>query len=151
MKKTLILTMLALGFASSSVQADELILTRGAQAKAGVSQVYSLDFVTSGDAVAFQFNIALPKGVDASHVDLTNCVSELPKSHTGQCNVANGQIIGLVFNDTNEAFSAGVVSVGKIAISVGQRRSLGKDLKVSQFLVSDSKAQPISARAEIVE
>lgn len=141
-----------IAIASFAAHADELVLTPGA-GKGGVEQV-SIDFVTNGDAVAFQFNIRLPKGVDASQVDLKSCVADLPKSHRGQCSVAKGQVIGLVANDDNSPFSAGVVPVGKISIKAADRASFnrrGGGMEVAKFLVSDKDANPISSVAKFAE
>lgn len=138
-----------LAFFAFSAGADELLVTPSA-AKAKGGAVYAIDFVSSGEAVALQFNIRLPKGINASKVDLSRCVADLPKSHTGQCSVAKGHIIGLVFNDTNEPFAPGMVSIGKISIDASLAKSQ-KGLQISEFLVSDSKAKPVSSTVTVVE
>lgn len=132
----------ALALCCFNVSAEELLLTAE---KAGGNSALSLDFVTEGQAVAFQFNIKLPKGVTAAQVDLKSCLSQLPKSHTGNCvlNEKIGEIIATVYNDQNVRLPAGVVSVGHISL-----KGVGADaMEVSQFLVSDAKAQPISSKA----
>lgn len=150
MKLCTVLAGIALASASLACSADELIVTPNVS-KAGGAQVYAVDFVTSGNAVALQFNIKLPKGVDARHVDLKSCMADLPKTHTGQCNVAKGHIVGVAYNDTNVPFAAGIVPVGKLYIqSQGKSNRVG-DLRVSQFLVSDKNAQAIESTAKIAE
>lgn len=133
----------ALSIASSSVFAEELIVTTGA-AK-GRSSV-ALDFSTNGEAVGFQFNIDLPEGVSESQVDLKSCVADLPKTHAGQCSVAKGQIIGLVYSDQNAKLPSGLVSVGRISFGA----NVNKALKVSEVLVSDANANPIRSSAKVV-
>lgn len=132
-----------LSIVSSTAVADELLVTAG-NAK-GRSSV-ALDFSTNGEAVAFQFNIKLPEGITADQVDLKSCVSELPKSHAGQCSVAKGEVIGLVYSDQNVKIPAGLVSVGHISFN----GNVQKDLVVSQFLVSDAAANPINSSAKVV-
>ena len=144
--KNFILSGILFAAASASCHADELMLTPS-QEKGRTSQQYAIDFVTAGEAVAFQFNIILPKGVDAKQVNLESCLAELPKSHNGQCSVSNGKIIGLVANDTNTPFEAGIIPVGKISIN---SKSRFNSLKIEKFLVSDKEARPIQASAEFV-
>lgn len=150
MKLHTIFAGIALISLSFACNADELIVTPSAS-KAGAARVYAVDFVTAGNAVALQFNIKLPKGIDAKDIDLKSCVADLPSTHTGQCNVAKGHIVGVAYNDTNVPFAAGIVPVGKIYIqSQGKSVRVG-DLRVSQFLVSDKNAQAIESTAKIAE
>ncbi len=123
--------------------AEELLVTSVAKAK---GSVFSVDVMTEGAAVALQFNIALPKGVLPEQVDLSKCVADLPKSHKGQCSVAKGQIIGIVYNDQNVALPAGVVSIGKIGLNNGAAKSA--KLSVAYFEVNDASARelPVSSR-----
>lgn len=127
----------------TAAHADELIITDSV-AKGGSS--IAVDLVTEGSTVAFQFNIKLPRGVKPSDVDLTKCVSDLPKSHSGQCNVAKGQIIGLVYNDQNVALPAGLVSVGRVGIKSGL--SKGK-LEVAYFEVNDASGRALEAKTSV--
>lgn len=128
---------------SSMAIADELVVTAGAAKKGGS---VALDLVTEGATVAFQFNLQLPKGVDASQVDLSRCVADLPKSHSGQCNVAKGQIIGLVYNDQNIALPKGIVSIGQIGLKGGLVRG---GLTVSDFVASDASAKAVPVKTSI--
>lgn len=130
--------------ASSMASADELLVTAGTAKKGGN---IALDIMTEGSTVAFQFNILLPKGVDGSQVDLSRCVADLPKTHSGQCNVANGQIIGLVYNDQNVALPQGMVSIGQIGINSALSSKTG--LTVSNFVVNDSAARELPAKASV--
>ena len=128
---------------TSIASADELVVTAGS-AKKGSS--IALDLVTEGSTVAFQFNIALPKGIEPSQVDLSRCVADLPKTHSGLCSVAKGQIIGLVYNDQNMALPKGIVSVGQINLKGGISRS---ELTVTDFVASDAAAKALPAKTSI--
>lgn len=128
---------------SSVASSEELIVTAGTAKKGGS---IALDLVSDGSAVAFQFNIPLPKGIEASQVDLSRCVADLPKTHSGQCNVAKGQIIGLVYNDQNVALPKGVVPVGQIGLKGNLSRA---DLKVAYFEVNDASARALPAKTSV--
>lgn len=132
-----------LALVSTTAMSDELLVTSG-NAKGRSST--ALDFSTNGEAVGFQFNIKLPEGISADQVDIKSCVAELPKSHSGQCRVTKSEIVGLVFSDENAKLPAGLVPVGRISFN----GNVQKDLQISQFLVSDANANPISATAKVV-
>lgn len=132
-----------LSLMSQTAMSEELLVTSG-NAK-GRSSV-ALDLSTNGEAVGFQFNIKLPEGISADQVDLKSCVADLPKSHAGQCSVAKGEVIGLVFSDQNAKIPAGLISIGRISFN----GNVQKDLVISQFLVSDAAANPISSSAKVV-
>lgn len=132
---------------SQAVNAEELIVTSVAKA---AGSAFSVDVATDGAAVALQFNIDLPKGVKADQVDLSRCVADLPKTHQGQCSVAKGQIIGIVYNDQNVALPSGVVPIGRIAInnSVVSKRA---KLTVAYFEVNDASAKELVATSRVVQ
>ncbi len=147
--KAFVLFGICLTFASFASNADELLVTSGA-AKAKVGHTYAIDFMSSGEAVALQFNIKIPKGVRDSQIDLSACVADLPKSHAGQCKVAKGHIVGLVYSDTNEALPAGLVSVGRISMNASLVKNQQK-LQFTEFLVSNSKAQPVESTVTVAD
>lgn len=124
------------GFACGAA-ADDLVIT---SSKSKQGSVYSLDFSSNGQAVAFQFEMLLPKGTLANQVNLKQCLSELPGSHHGSCSVNAGKIIGFAYSDSNKLLPAGIVPVGKVVIGGN-----AKGLKVSQFLVSDANAKPVES------
>lgn len=132
----------ACGFQSAT--AEELVVT-SAKSKSGNS--IAIDLITEGSAVAFQFNIPLPKGVAEKDVDLSNCVADLPSTHSGQCSVAKGQVIGLVYNDANVALPAGLVSVGRIGIN-SPASARGK-LSVAYFEVNDSAGRALPVKTSV--
>lgn len=133
----------ALALCSFCAGASELLITPSL-AKGG--STFSIDFVADGEAVAFQYNIALPKGVEADQVDLKACAIDLPSQYVGQCSVAKGQIIGIVANDNNEPFPAGVLPIGKVSISGASVRNLNV-LKL-EVAGADARVLPSSVSVE---
>ena len=127
----------ACAIASSSALANDVLMTQ-ANAKAGGSSQLALDFVNSGDASAFEFEIAVPKG---AKVDTAGCLAELPSSHTGACkfNEKTGRVIVLVYSNANEVLPDGIVPLGRIAIS-----GPSKGAQVEKVLVSDQTGKPLS-------
>jgi hypothetical protein len=129
---------IALCAASVSVaHADQLIFSAD---KSGGSRVAAIDYVSNGDAVAFQFNINVPGGTEAS-VNLKSCVAALPKSHAGQCSFAKGQIIGIVYSDTNELLPKGVINVGTVSV----QSKVAGDLAVASFVAVNREGAPIES------
>jgi len=95
--------------------------------------VVSLDFVAGGDAAGFQFKIDV--GVqNAKEVDLSGCVSSLPKGRAGSCGFKNGVVTGVVYSPDGTAIPAGVISVGRIAVKGGAAQT--KMLSVEAFDVA---------------
>jgi len=116
--------------------ANEVLLTQGEAKSAG--QV-ALDFVNSGQATAFEFEIVVPRGAT---VDTKSCLSEIPSSHTGACRFdeKNGRVIVMVYSNSNELLPEGVVPLGRINVSGGARA------KVQNVLVSDVSGKPLAAK-----
>lgn len=120
----------------SVASADELLMTSSA---AGRAQAISVDYVSSGSAVAFDFKIAVPGGEKAK-VDLSKCMADLPKSHVGQCSFVKGVVIGIAYNDSNAPLPAGVFKVGTIGI----QGASGKP-EVSYFFAGDKDANKLES------
>ena len=143
---------LALVFGMSTAGAEELLVTEVAS---GSQQNLALDFATDGKAVALQFKVQLPKGVDAKRVDLSRCLSDLPATHSGQCVYMADKhaVLGLVYSDSNEALKAGVVSIGEIAYDRGLNKrgivDAGAAAQVIELLVSDADAKSIPAKSSV--
>lgn len=135
MKK--IALMAALVVTSFGVSASELMVTP-AIAKNGTS-VFSLDYVADGNVVAIQYNFALPKGVTADQVDLSQCAVDLPAGLEGGCSIAKGQIVGFAINDANVPFPAGVLPIGKISIA----KTRATSLQVLNLVASDKNANQV--------
>lgn len=134
------LVVVAVSMFACSAMADDLIIT---SAKSIKNNTHSLDIVNSGQAVAFQFEMILPKGLSPKQVDLTQCLSELPRTHHGSCSITAGKIIGFAYSDSNKALPAGMVPVGRVVINGTSKARNSGALKISQFLLSDANAQPI--------
>lgn len=142
-----IVAALLLVAANSAFAAEELVITTSATAKAKAGVVVALDMMTEGNTAAIQFNIALPKGITAEQVDLSQCVTDLPKTHRGECNVAKGQIIGIAYNDEGVTLPAGLVSIGKIRFN--GKMSARANLKVLNFVASTSDAKELSTATTV--
>lgn len=145
MKKYLTALAAALIF-SSAAQANELLLTPSASKDARTT-TFAVDYVSDGNAVAFQFTFPLPKGIKPEQVNLRGCAADLPKGFDGQCNVAKGHVIGLFANDQNIPFPAGVIPLGKIVIDGAVAKRLGG----IEFLAGDKDAKPIPSSVTVVE
>jgi hypothetical protein len=74
----------------------------------------ALDLVTSGNSVAFEFVVQLPKG--ATNVDLSSCLKGLPASHKGQCvhHEKSGEVIAIAFSTENAKLPSGALALGNV-------------------------------------
>lgn len=132
------ISIIALCAASVSVaHADQLVFS---SEKSGGSRVAAIDYMSNGEAVAFQFNIAVPGGTDAS-VNLKSCVAALPKTHAGQCSFSKGQIIGIVYSDTNALLPKGIISVGTVSV----QSKVAGDLSVASFVAVNREGVSIES------
>lgn len=119
------------GFSATSF-ANEVVFTQVA-AKRGGGNYVSLDVVSDGNASGFQFSI--PLGQDgrsaAKGLDLSKCLSDLPKSHEGRCvyREKKGDVLVIVYSMENNLLPEGVVGLGTISIPGGS--AMAKSLKVS--------------------
>lgn len=112
MNKLIVALMLSVPMVAGAAGSNQLIAVPAATKGAAV---ISLDFVAGGDAAGFQFKIDV--GVkNGSEVDLSNCVSGLPKGRSGSCGFKNGVVTGVVYSPDGTAIPAGVISVGRIAV-----------------------------------
>jgi hypothetical protein len=130
---------LSLGFAGTVSASDTLILTGE---KAGNGTAVALDFSSSGNATAVEFRIAVAEG-ESAKVNLRNCLQSLPKTHGGQCTFAKGQVIGLVFSDSNELLPAGMLSFGSVGIGTKVQPSL------TLLTVVDAKGEKLQTSVEL--
>ncbi len=135
MKRTLMVAAL-LAF-SGAAMADQLLVTESAK---GASRAVGLDYVSSGNAVAFDFRIAVPGG-ESARVDLSKCMADLPKSHVGQCSFVKGMVVGLVYNDSNLPLPKGTLRVGSISINTAS----ADKASVIHFLAADKDANKIES------
>lgn len=96
----------------SLAHADDLIGTIAAS-RSGQNTV-ALDLVTSGESVAFEFVVKLPKG--ATNVDLSNCLKGLPSTHKGQCvhHEKTSEVIAIAYSTQNTKLPVGALSLGDV-------------------------------------
>jgi len=132
---------LAAGSVGSAFAADTLILTGEKSAKGGGTAV-ALDFASSGSATALEFRITVAEG-EGAKVNLKNCLKGLPSTHGGQCTFAKGQVIGLVFSDTNALLPAGILSLGSVGIGSATEPAL------TLFTVVDAKGEELQTSVEL--
>ena len=133
MKKFAILSLtLSLGVASMAFAAksqdvevgaakagNTILATYGMSKSAGGS--VALDIQTDGEVTAMNFLVALPKGLKGLNID--NCLSGLPSTHTGQCKASKDgrKVAVVVYSVSNKPLPAGLVSLGEINYSSGAR------------------------------
>lgn len=129
---------------ASSAASNELIATTDATSKRGTSSVLALDFLSSGDATAFEFEVKAPKG---AIVDTKYCVSELPPSHVGACqfNKDQGSVVVMVYSNSNTALPDGVISIGRLSFS---GKTSGK-ATIEKLLVSSTEAKALDAKVSL--
>jgi hypothetical protein len=96
---------------------SEVLVTQSSQK--GKASSYGLDFVSDGNAIAFEFTVQFPEGADMSKVSIANCASQLPASHTGKClaNPKTRELLVMVYSMNNAKLPAGIVSVGNVSYS----------------------------------
>lgn len=127
----------ALLFSSLSLSANEILLTEDA-AKSSNRGV-ALDFVNSGEATAFEFEVVVPKGVTS--VNTSKCLSELPSTHTGGCsyNEKLGRVVVIVLSMHNAPLPKGVVPVGTLSFDGMLKGAAGVD----KVVVADMNAKAL--------
>lgn len=117
-------TILAAGLAmvaSGAIAAEKVLLTSEA-AKSGRNFV-SLDIDSDGTTGAFSFVVDLP--ADATNIDVSKCLSDLPSSHKGECRVVKGNRLAVIaFSMQNSILSPGVVSLGSISFDSKKKPNL---------------------------
>jgi hypothetical protein len=118
--------------------ANEVIVTPGQ----GGNRI-ALDFVNSGEATAFEFEIQMPQGV--RKVNTAKCVAELPSTHTGACqfNEKTGNLVVIVYSNQNDLLPEGVISLG-VVDAPGMARGAPA---VSKLLVGDVNGNSLAANS----
>lgn len=106
------LMLVASGFVSAAAM-ENAVHVAEAKASRGGARLASVDFESDGQTSAFQMRITLP--ADAKKIDLSACLSELPKSFTGICKAYGNKVAITVYSASNSTLAAGLASVGKIS------------------------------------
>ena len=136
-----------LGASSLALAENEVLLTTGG-AKSGNNSMATLDLVTDGNATAFEFSIKVPKG--SGKVDTSNCLADLPSSHSGNCvyRAEFGDILVIAFSPVNAKLPAGIVSLGSIQV-----QNAANQLKVEEIVFAGDTGQrlPASARSSTMQ
>ena len=115
------------------------------EAKVKGANSFALDLETEGSVAAFQFFVKLPAGVREADVDLSKCLSALPKSHQGGCVFKDGQVRLGAFSPTLEAFPAGMTSIGSITI---KGKGLGA-VELTDVELSDKSSKVIPSTVHV--
>jgi hypothetical protein len=122
---------------------NEVMVTQSSAKGGKPGSAFGLDFVSDGNAVAFEFTVAFPKGTNLRSVNLDKCVSQLPSSHTGKClaNENTGEVLVMVYSLSNAKLPAGIVSVGEIAMGAQSKsapqviKALAVDDKIREYSI----------------
>lgn len=115
---------------SAIASGGEVVLAEG-QAKRSGGKDVSIDLVGASSASAFSFVINLPS--DAANVDVSRCVSELPKSHVARCEkVSDTRVAVIGWSAKLEPLGSDLVAVGRISFDSMQKDAASvSDAKLS--------------------
>lgn len=146
MTKSKIALAVALFALAGAASAAELVVT--SQNAKGASAV-GLDFVSDGNATAFQARLAIA-GAEEKNTDVSKCLSGLPKSHQGSCKVTkSGEVTIIVFSGTNAPLPNGLVSIGQIGLRNTAGAKAGSKIQVTELLVSDPSSNAVQAKSTV--
>ena len=106
--------------------ANDVVL---AQVASKSQESVSLDIVSDGNATGFQFALPLSKtarGSSAKAMDLSKCLSDLPKTHQGRCvyREKTNDIFVIAFSLDNALLPEGVVGLGTISLGGMSEKSI---------------------------
>lgn len=127
--KTRTLVAVSLLVAAQSLMAaqkeNELFVSE-ARASRGGGSLVGLDVVSDGKMSAFQLRLDLPE--DATKIDTKKCLSNLPKSFTGLCDVYGKRVAITVYSPSLAVFPEGVNTIGTVSYvsARGGRAAVGK-------------------------
>lgn len=116
--------------ASSALAANEVIVADGGDK---AKSAFSLDIVSDGKASGFQFSIPVDlsaRGAQKS-LDLSRCLSDLPKTHQGKCvyRAKKQDVLVIVYSLDNKLLPEGIVGLGTVQIpGVNAKSSPVKDV-----------------------
>lgn len=120
-----------------SAQAAELVVIGdGPAAKRAGKETARLDFYSDGGVAAFQFGVKLPAG--SAGVNTSKCLSGLPKSHIGACqlNKAGDMLAVVVYSTQNEALPSGTIQLGSITFKRSAAKGGYSAIEVQSALAS---------------
>jgi len=125
-KIALAVTSIAVSF--TSLAASDLLVTSSLSMAnnnkviSGSEQYLDFEFLNENNATSMQFIVDL-NGVPEKSVNFKGCVSKLPKTHQGGCNIVDGKLKVIVFSLTNTVIPTG--AIGSISFNLGEK-SLNK-------------------------
>lgn len=136
---------LALSSVSAAV-AGELVVTAGAEAKSGMSEV-ALDLATDGNVSGFNFLLRLPE-LKSGTVDTSKCLAQLPKNWSGACNHTKDGIYFFAMANGSETLAAGIAPLGSVYVPT-LAKSAG--MSVEALVLADVNGDAVESRAEIAQ
>lgn len=139
---------LAFGFlvcaSVSAVAKESSVLVMADESRRAGAKVASIDFEAAEMTSAFQMRMTLP--ADAKKIDTTNCLADLPKSHTGLCKASGNRVSLVVYSTDGKALNPGLVSVGRISYSTRTGGSIAVDKMMSAG--PDARESAVKSRVE---
>ncbi len=142
MKMLSILSLLALAGAAN---ANQFLLTQD-QSKAAGTQRFSIDFISSGDAVDLVARVNIGDSEKAK-VNYAGCGKGAPEGFQAVCSVAKGMLIVQLIGDGVKRLPKGQVSLGVFSVSYADAKS--RELAFASNDVSGADASLIPANAEV--
>lgn len=122
--------------------ANEVMVTEAKISHGG--KALALEIESDGNASTFQLFINVP-GAKAKDVDLSRCLSNLPKTHTGGCVLKDGQIRLGAYSQSLAKLPAGVLQVGTVIV---RGHDLSKAITLSDVELGDTSGMPIKTESK---
>ncbi|ODU47887.1 hypothetical protein [uncultured Aquimonas sp.] len=127
--------------------AAELVVTQGeTQSKSGQVAV-TLDLASAGDVSGFQFILRSSEQMKLGSVDVSKCLSDLPKGFSGQCRQNEDGIYFSALASGKSVLPAGVVSLGSLSLPAGAAKA---QFTVDQLEMINADAEIISSQDQVV-
>lgn len=97
---------------------------------------YSIDFLNSDNVTALQFDIKM-SGVNDKSVGLNSCISGLPSSHTGTCQIKNGVMRVVIYSTSNATLESGNIG------TINMKSHLATDVSINKVVMGTSDLKEI--------
>lgn len=146
MVKKLVVSALAFS-ACVSVNAADLVLTVSDGVAKSSSSRMSLDVATEGNVSGFNFVVALPAEVKRGSIDVSKCLSDLPKGFSGDCRHSGNAVYVFAMANDNSVLPAGILSIGSLGLPGNLAKS--DSIAIEQLVFADVKGDPISSSHQI--
>lgn len=142
MKKIIALSLITF---ASFANANQFLITQD-EAKAAGSQRFSLDFISSGDAVDLVARVNIGDESKAK-MNLSGCGKGAPSGFQASCSVAKGMLIVQLVGDGVKTLPKGQVSMGEFSVKYADGKSYA--LSFAQNDVSAANATLLDAKTDI--